>query len=78
MTTAWAYAVRGNALAAVEASAAGTLLLLASLFASAWLLAVAALGGWLGGRPRPRTAAWVATAWLVVALAEWARRCVEG
>ena len=77
MTTAWAYAVRGNALAAVNANAAGAILLLACMVASLWSLAAAATGRWLGRRPRVRTAVWLATAWLVVALADWARRWVE-
>lgn len=78
MTTAWAYAVRGNALAAVDANLGGTLLVVACAGGAAWSLAAATAGRLLGGRLRLQTAAWVATAWLIVTLADWARRWVQG
>jgi hypothetical protein len=74
MTTAWAYAVRGDALAAVDANAGGATLLVATLVAAGWLAIAAVTGRLIGGWPRPRTAAWLATAWLVVTLVDWARR----
>ncbi len=78
MTTAWAYAVRGDALAAVESNAGGAVLLVATVGAAAWLVAVAATGRPLGGRPPLRWAVSAATAWLVVTLADWARRLAGG
>jgi hypothetical protein len=77
MTTAWAYAVRGDALAAVDANAGGVLLLVTTLIAAGWLAIAAVTGRLLGGWPRPRTIAWLATAWLVVTLTDWARRLAE-
>jgi hypothetical protein len=74
MTTAWAYAVRGDALAAVDANAGGLVLLVATLMTAAWLAVGAVTGRMVGGWPRPRTATWLATAWLVVTLMDWARR----
>jgi hypothetical protein len=77
MTTAWAHAVRGNVLAAVEANLGGALLLGACVAAAACLLAAAAVGRWHGPRLRLRTAAWIATAWLAATLADWVRRLAE-
>jgi hypothetical protein len=79
MTTAWAYAVRGNAQAAVAANLGGTLLLAATVVAAAWALASAIVGRWLLGRQlvRRATSRWIlgiATIWLVATLADWARR----
>jgi hypothetical protein len=77
MTTAWAYAVRGDALAAVDANAGGAVLLVATLATAGWLAVAAATGRLVGGMPRPRMMAWLATAWLVVTLVDWARRLAE-
>jgi hypothetical protein len=78
MTTAWAYAVRGEALAAVESNVGGVLMLVATVGTAAWLAMVAATGRPLGGRPRLRWAVWTGTAWLIVTLADWARRLAGG
>jgi hypothetical protein len=77
MTTAWAYAVRGDALAAVDVNSGGAVLLVATLATASWLAVAAATGRLVGGWPRPRTAAWLATTWLVVTLMDWARRLAE-
>jgi hypothetical protein len=74
MTTAWAYAVRGDALAAVDANAGGAALLIATFGAAGWLSCGVVTGRLATGWLTPRRAAWLATAWLVVALVDWARR----
>jgi hypothetical protein len=78
MTTAWAYAVRGDALAAVEANAGGAVLLATTVAAALWLAGVAATGRLAPARLRGRWIAAAATAWLVVTLLDWARRLVGG
>lgn len=74
MTTAWAYAVRGNAQAAVDANFAGVLLLVTAVGAAAWTGATAVAGRWWVVAPSPRGMLWIATACLVATLVDWARR----
>jgi hypothetical protein len=78
MTTAWAYALRGDAFAAVNANLGGALLLVATFGGAAWLAAVAATGRPLGWPPQLRWVVVVATAWMVVTLVDWARRLADG
>jgi hypothetical protein len=78
MTTAWAYAVRGNAQAAVAANVGGALLAAMTVLGAAWLLGSAAFGKWIGGRPSARAVVTLGTAWLVVTLLDWARRLTVG
>ncbi len=78
MTTAWAYAVRGNALAAVDASVGGAVLFAICVVAAAWCTASAASGRWLLARPRPRIVWWIGAAWLGVTLVDWLRRGALG
>ena len=88
MTTVWAYAVRGDAQAAVAANLGGTLLFAATVVAAAWALASAAAGRWLLGRrllagqlfgqTPARWILWISLAWLTATLADWARRLATG
>lgn len=88
MTTAWAYAVRGNAQAAVAANLGGALLLPATIVAAAWALASAIAGQWLFernlltrrllGQSPARWILWISLAWLAATLADWARRLATG
>jgi hypothetical protein len=78
MTTSWAYAARGNALAAVRTNAGGALMWMAVTASAVWLGAMSATGRRLGWPPAPRVALAVATAWLVVTLLDWLRRLNAG
>ena len=77
MTTAWAYAVRGDLVAALSANAGGALLCLAAALAAPWALGSAIAGRWLW-RPSPRVVLWIGTSWLALALLDWARRLAVG
>ncbi len=78
MTTAWSLAVRGDVAAALATNAGGAMLLVGTIAASACLFASATAGRWLGPVPRPRTAWWLAAAWLAVTLGDWLRRLAVG
>lgn len=77
MTTAWAYAVRGNALAAVEANAGGAVLFVMAAVVAAWS-GVCAVSGRMFGRLTPRVVWWIAAAWLGVTLLDWLKRGALG
>ena len=77
MTTAWAYAVRGNAQAAVAANAGGAMLFVTALAVAAWSTASAAAGRWLLAAPSARWGLVIATVWLVVTLADWVHRLIS-
>jgi hypothetical protein len=74
MTTAWAYAVRGEALAAVTANSSGAVVCGMAAIAGPWLIASAAAGRWLIAKPTPRITLTIATALFALALLDWARR----
>jgi hypothetical protein len=76
MTTAWALAMRGNVLAACSANAGGAVLFVMMTLAALWAWA-SALAGRLIGRNWPRWFLWMGTAWLAVAVLDWARRLAE-
>ena len=78
MTTAWAYATRGDIHAALAANGGGTVLLLLAVIAAPWLLASAAAGRWLGGRPPVGVLLWIGGAWLTVTVLDWLRRLATG
>lgn len=78
MTTAWAHAVRGHVDDAFAASVGGVIGLAIAVVAAAWMLAAAVSGRCLVAQPRPRWILLVATGWLIVTLADWARRLVAG
>lgn len=72
-TTAWAYATRGDLLAAVNANLAATLLCVAVGIGSLWAMAVATIGR-LRFQPTCRWLLVVMTAWLAVAVLDWLRK----
>jgi hypothetical protein len=74
MTTAWAHATHGDMRAALAASGGGTVLLLLTVIAAPWLLASAAMGKWLGGRPPVGLLLGIGGAWLAVTVLDWLRR----
>jgi hypothetical protein len=78
MTTAWSHAVRGQWGAAFAASTGGVMGFAIAVVAAAWTLAAATTGRWLVAQPRPRWMLLVATGWLIVTLADWARRLAAG
>jgi hypothetical protein len=78
MTTSWAYAVRGDAQAAVAANLGGTLLLVGAIAAAACAFATAAAGRQLLRRPPARWVLAIGAGWLAVTLIDWARRLAAG
>ncbi len=78
MTTAWAHATRGNLRAALAANGGGTVLLLLCVMTAPWLLASAAAGRWLGGRPSAAVLLGIGGAWLAVTVLDWLRRLATG
>lgn len=76
MTTAWAYAVRGEATKAVAANAAGAAACGVALLTTPWLLVSAAAGRWIVVQPTARVVLWIGTAALAITLLDWARRLV--
>jgi hypothetical protein len=78
MTTAWAYAIRGQIGAAVAANLGGTVLLGAALATAAYAAAAAATGRRLFARPNWQWTLGLGTAWLIVTLLDWARRLAAG
>jgi hypothetical protein len=78
MTTAWAYAARGDVPAALEASVGGTLLFAGAGLAVVGLVVAATTGRSPLKRGSPKVALWVATAWLAVTVLDWVRRLAAG
>ena len=76
MTTAWAYAVRGQVQAAVSVNAAGAIACGLAAIAVPWLIASAAAGRWLIAKPTPRVVLLTATALFALTLLDWARRLI--
>jgi hypothetical protein len=74
MTTAWSHATRGDLSAALAANGGGTVLLLMTVATAPWLLASAAIGRWLGGRPQASVLLAIGGAWLAVTVLDWLRR----
>jgi hypothetical protein len=74
MTTAWAYLVRGEALAALHANCGGMLLALLAVLAVPWSLVSALRGRWTGWTPDGTTTAWISTTLLILILLQWAWR----
>jgi hypothetical protein len=78
MTTAWAHATRGDFRAALAANGGGAVLLILTVIAAPWLLASAAAGRWLGGRPSAGVLLWIGGAGLMVTVLDWLRRLATG
>jgi sugar phosphate permease len=76
MTTAWAHGTRGDVTAACSANLGGALLLPIAGLAAVWALVSAAVGNMLGSWT-PRLFLWMGTAWLAIAVLDWARRLAE-
>jgi hypothetical protein len=74
MTTAWAYLVRGQVLAAARANCGGMLLGVLAVLAVPWSLISAAGGRWTAWTPNGTAVAWASTGLLVVMLVQWAWR----
>ncbi|MFO0898301.1 MAG: DUF2752 domain-containing protein [Pirellulales bacterium] len=78
MTTAWANALHGRPLAALQANAAGALLAAAAPLVVVWVGVSAAKGIWWGGRPRPQWLLAAAGLLTAVVLIDWVRRLTGG
>jgi hypothetical protein len=78
MTTAWAYAVRGEVTAALRANAGGALLCGFVAAATVWAVATAVRGKWIGFRPSLRWLLWIGSGWLMITMLDWARKLVAG
>jgi len=76
MTTAWAYAVRGQVLSALSASAGGAAACGTTLLVTPWLLASSVAGRWMIARPSPKVVLWFGSALMMVLLLDWVRRIV--
>jgi hypothetical protein len=76
MTTAWAYAVRGEVRPAVAVNAAGAVAFGVSVVAAPWLIASAVANRWLITKPSPKTLLIAATAFVALTLLDWARRLI--
>jgi hypothetical protein len=74
MTTAWAYAVRGEVAAALSASIAGTLLALGAPFVGLWLLATGLRGQWCYLRPTVGLVFTLAATVVSIAMVDWIMR----
>lgn len=78
MTTAWAYAVRGEAPAALRANAGGTLLCGFVAGGSMWALASSLAGRWVLGRPSAHWLLWIGSGWLAITILDWVQKLVAG
>jgi hypothetical protein len=78
MTTAWSHALRGEVQAALAANAGGALLCGLTILATAWALASAIAGKWLGGRPTVQLLLTIGGGWLAVTVLDWLRRLATG
>ena len=78
MTTAWAYAVRGELAAALRASAGGTLLCGFVAAGTAWAAASSLAGRWIIMRPSPHWLLWIGSGWLAITILDWVRKLATG
>jgi hypothetical protein len=78
MTTAWAYAVRGELTAALRANAGGALLCGFVSMGTVWIMASSLAGRWMIVRPSPRWLLWIGSGWLAIAILDWVRKLVAG
>jgi hypothetical protein len=76
MTTAWAHAARGEWLRAWAVHPGGALAWTLAAPAAAWALASAAVGSWLGARPRWAAAGWPVAAIVGLSLVDWLLRLI--
>ncbi|MEQ8209683.1 MAG: DUF2752 domain-containing protein [Lacipirellulaceae bacterium] len=74
MTTAWAHALAGQILPAIQSNLGGTLLCVVALVVAPWLALSAIVGRWLLWRPSLKPTVIVATAILTVTVLDWLRR----
>lgn len=78
ITTAWAYAMRGDLRRAAAANVAGLLLWALTLAAVPWLLLAAIAGRWLLMPPTWPLVLGVGAVWIMVAVFDWLRRLQLG
>lgn len=78
MTTAWAYAVRGELAAALRANAGGTLLCGFVAVGTVWVAASSLAGRWMFRRPSPHWLLWIGSGWLAITILDWVRKLVAG
>ncbi|HWA97158.1 MAG TPA: DUF2752 domain-containing protein [Pirellulales bacterium] len=71
MTTSWTWLAHGSVAAALAANVGGALLGVAALLAASWLLASAARGAWVVGRPKAWFVVAAAGAWLATTMVDW-------
>lgn len=78
MTTAWAFLVRGELIAAGRANLGGTLLGVLVLVAAPWLLVSVAAGRWLVWTPNDVAIAWTGATIVLITLIVWGFRLATG
>lgn len=78
MTTAWAYAVRGELAAALRANAGGTLLCGFVAVGAVWAAASSFAGRWMIIRPSAHGLLWIGSGWLTFTTLDWLRKLVAG
>jgi hypothetical protein len=78
MTTSWAHVVRGQIWSALKANAGGTLLAVAAMVATPWLMMSGAAGRWVVKRPHEWWLFGGAIVLMTVTLVQWAVRMTLG